>query len=156
MPIFCTPWHQYASIRYIAKIGMSQIPCVSIVYSTVCSDADQRKHQSSASLAFVRDIHRWPVNSPHKGPVTRKMFPFDDVIMEPTDWELCCLPASPHVGIRDAWDRSYRTNLPKDLSYFFNPVCLAHSQLDLVDSCHLMKLRIDTFSCRLKLPKRFR
>ena len=39
------------------------------------------KHQSSASLAFVRGIHRWPVNSPHKGPVTRKMFPFDDVIM---------------------------------------------------------------------------
>ena len=29
----------------------------------------------------VRGIHRWPVNSPHKGPVTRKMFPFDDVIM---------------------------------------------------------------------------
>ena len=39
------------------------------------------KHQSSASLAFVLGIHRWPVNSPHKGPVTRKMFPFDDVIM---------------------------------------------------------------------------
>ena len=44
--------------------------------------ADQRKHQRSASLAFVRGIHRWPVNSPHKGPVTRKMFPFDDVIMK--------------------------------------------------------------------------
>ena len=43
--------------------------------------ADQKKHQSSASLAFVRGIHRWPVNSPHKGPVTRKMFPFGDVIM---------------------------------------------------------------------------
>ena len=40
-----------------------------------------KKHQSSASLAFVRGIHRWPVNSPHKGPVTWKMFPFDDVIM---------------------------------------------------------------------------
>ena len=40
------------------------------------------KHQRSASLAFVRGIHRWPVNSPHKWPVTRKMFPFDDVIME--------------------------------------------------------------------------
>ena len=51
-----------------------------IVYSTVCSDANQRKHQSSAPLAFVRGIHR-PVNSPHKGPVSRKMFPFDDVIM---------------------------------------------------------------------------
>ena len=48
----------------------------------VCSCADQRKHQSSASLAFVRGILRWPVNSPHKWPVTRKMFPFDDVIMD--------------------------------------------------------------------------
>ena len=52
-----------------------------IVFSTVYSGADQRKHQSSASLAFVRGIHRGPVNSPHKWPVTRKMFPFDDVIM---------------------------------------------------------------------------
>ena len=59
----------------------SQITSLTIVYSTVYSDADQRKHQSSASLAFVRGIHRWPVNSPHKGPVTRKMFPFDHVIM---------------------------------------------------------------------------
>ena len=60
----------------------SQITSVTIVYSTVYSDAVQRKHQSSASLAFVRGIHRWPVNSPHKGPVTRKMFPFDDIIMK--------------------------------------------------------------------------
>ena len=59
----------------------SQITSVSIVYSSVCSDTDQRWHQSSASLAFVRGIHRGPVNSPHKRPVTRKMFPFDDVIM---------------------------------------------------------------------------
>ena len=59
----------------------SQITSLTIVYSTVDSDADQRKHQSSASLAFVRRIHRGPVNSPHKWPVTRKMFPFDDVIM---------------------------------------------------------------------------
>ena len=43
--------------------------------------ADQKKHQSSVSQAFVRGIHWWPVNSPHKGPVTRKMFPFDNVIM---------------------------------------------------------------------------
>ena len=59
----------------------SQITSLTIVYSTVYSRKHQRKHQSSASLAFVRGIHRWPVNSPHKGPVTRKMFPFDDVIM---------------------------------------------------------------------------
>ena len=56
----------------------SQIPG----YLIVCWGAEQRTHQSSASLASVRGIHRWPMNSPHKGPVTRKMFPFEDVIME--------------------------------------------------------------------------
>ena len=59
----------------------SQIAGVSIVCSAVCSGADQRKHRSSASRAFVRGIHRWRVDSPHKGSVTWKMFPFDDVIM---------------------------------------------------------------------------
>ena len=58
-----------------------QITSLTIVYSTVYSDADQRKHQSSVSLAFVRGIRRRPVNSPHKWPVTRKTFPFHDVIM---------------------------------------------------------------------------
>ena len=52
-----------------------------IVYSTVYSGANQRKHQSSASLVFVRRIIRWPVNSRHRGPVTGKMLPLDDVIM---------------------------------------------------------------------------
>ena len=52
----------------------SQITSLIIVYSTVYSGADQRKHQSSASLAFVRGIHWWPVNSPHKWPVMRKCF----------------------------------------------------------------------------------
>ena len=52
----------------------SEITGVSIVYWTICSDADQGKLQSSASLAFLSGIHRWPVNSPHKGPVTWKCF----------------------------------------------------------------------------------
>ena len=59
-----------------------QITSLTIVYSAVCSGTDRRKHQSSASLAFVRGIHRWQVNSPHKGPATRRMFPVDDVIMQ--------------------------------------------------------------------------
>ena len=59
----------------------SQITSLTIVYSTVYSGSDRRKHQSSAPLAFVRGIHRRPVNSPYKGPVMPKMFPFDDVIM---------------------------------------------------------------------------
>ena len=60
---------------------VSQITSLTIVYSTVYSGTDQRKHISSASLAFVQGIHRGAVNSLHKWPVTRKMFPFDDVIM---------------------------------------------------------------------------
>ena len=64
----------------------SQITSLTIVYSIVYSDADQREHQSSASVAFVRGIHRGPLNSLHKWPVTRKMFPFDDVIMSQGQW----------------------------------------------------------------------
>ena len=60
----------------------SQSTNLTIVNTTVYSGADQRKHQSSASLAFVRGIHQSPVKSPHKRPVTRKMFPFDEVIMD--------------------------------------------------------------------------
>ena len=59
----------------------SQITGLTIVYSAVNSGADQRKYRRSASLAFGRGINRWPVNSPRKGLVTRKMFPFHDVIM---------------------------------------------------------------------------
>ena len=55
----------------------SQITSLTVVYSNVYSSTDQRKHQSCASLALVRGIHRWAVNSS----VTRKMLPFDDVIM---------------------------------------------------------------------------
>ena len=73
-----TTWH-YDDV--IMRAMASQITSLTIVYSTVYSDADQRKHQSSASLAFVWGIHWGPVNSPHKWPVTRNFFPFDDVIM---------------------------------------------------------------------------
>ena len=65
----------------IMSLMMSQITDVLMVYSTVCSGTDQRKHQSFTQLAFVRRIHHWSVDSPHKGPLTRKMFSFDDVIM---------------------------------------------------------------------------
>ena len=82
----CLPLYPYrGTVMHYGDVIMSamasQITSLAIVYSTVSSGADQRKHQSSASLAFVRGIHRWPVNSPHKGPVTRKLFPYDDVIM---------------------------------------------------------------------------
>ena len=86
-PIF---WHTrirccFLILTHYRDVIMStmatQITSVSTVWSIVCSATDQRNHQSSASLAFVGGIHRWPVNSPHKEPVTRKIFPFVDVIM---------------------------------------------------------------------------
>ena len=76
--------HHYDDV--IMDVIASQITNLTIVYSTVYSGVDQSKHQSSASLAFVWGIHRGPVNSPHKWPVTRKMFPFADVIMWLVMW----------------------------------------------------------------------
>ena len=78
-------WH-YSDV--IISAMASQITNLTIVYSTVYSGAGQRKHQSFASLAFVWGIHQWPVNSRHKRPVTRKMFPFDDVIMSISGYRL--------------------------------------------------------------------
>ena len=80
--------HHYRDV--IMDATASQITSLTIVYSTVYSDVDQRKHQSSASQAFVREIHRGPVNSPHKWPVTRKKFPFDDVIMTTKSEPFAC------------------------------------------------------------------
>ena len=65
----------------------SQITSLTIIYSSIYSDADERKHQSSVSLAFVQGIHWWPVNSLYKRPVTWKMFLFDDIFM------CCCVTA---------------------------------------------------------------
>ena len=72
-------WFHYSGA--VISTMAYQITSLTIIYATVDLSADQRKHQSSASLAFVWGIHRSPVNSPHKGPVIRKTFPFDDVII---------------------------------------------------------------------------
>ena len=72
-------WH-YKDV--IMSAVASQITSLTIVHSTVYSRR-RSNNQNSASLAFVRGIHRWPVNFPHKGPVMRKMFPFHDDAMDP-------------------------------------------------------------------------
>ena len=88
--LFCGLWYNntYAATDHYSDVMLSamtsQITGIWTVYSVVCPVAHQRKHQSSASLAIIRGIHRWPVESAHKGPVTmviQKMFSFDDVIM---------------------------------------------------------------------------
>ena len=86
----CVYLHMHRFLYYddvIMGAMASQIISLTIVYSTVYSYTDQRIHQSSASLAFMRGIHLGPVNSPHKWPITREMFPFDDVIIY--IWYMC-------------------------------------------------------------------
>ena len=70
-----------------------QITSLTIVYSTVYS---RRRSQKTSKLRVAGLCVRWPVNSPHKWRVTRKMFPFDNVIMgwvnavSRTQWQFCC------------------------------------------------------------------
>ena len=124
------------SSRYddvIMTMLASQITSLTVVYSIVHSGVNQRKHQSSASLAFVREIHRGPVNFPHKWPVTRKMFPFDDVIMKlkhfrcyfPFCAGICWSPVgSPHEGT------AMRTSVIKFLLFWTNREQTVEQALD--------------------------
>ena len=78
-PAVVYSFHNFQYSDIMMSVMASQITSVSIFYQPFCSDADQRKHQSYTSLAFVRGIHQWPVDSHNKGPVMQKMFPFDEV-----------------------------------------------------------------------------
>ena len=108
----------------------SQFTCLTIIYSIVYSGTYQRKHQSSASLALVMGIHRWPVNSPHKGPVSRKKFPFDDVIM---------------IKECTQWHRSHQLALRRQIIFHKSGhgYCLSARILVLSTCCHLNKPFID-------------
>ena len=98
-PLYCTISAEHLAHNSDVIMGamVSQITSLTLVYATVYSGVDPRKHQSSPSLAFVRGIHRWPVYSPHKVSVTRKMFPFNDVIMS-AGW------AKPVALLYGTWD----------------------------------------------------
>ena len=80
--------HHYSDV--IMSAVASQMTGVSINCSTVYSGRST-KYQSTASLVSVRGIYRSPVASPHKGPATQKMFPFDDVIMISRE---CCIQST--------------------------------------------------------------
>ena len=114
----------------------SQITNLGIVYSTVYSDADERKHQSSASLAFVRRIHRGQVNSPHKRPVTRKMFPIDDVIME-------CIN---HLGDVSGYIRIHELNVWGQLTTLAQDKMSANFQTRFIKCVFFKWNALDSFS----------
>ena len=97
---------------------------------TVYSGADQSKHQSSASLAFVWGIHRGPVNPPHKWPVTRKMFPFDDVIMH---WGGVGMGSGGNIPTAHPQNNSLLTNWGRDkmASIFQTTFSIAFSSMKI-------------------------
>ena len=69
------PQHYSDVIMRAVAYQITRISCL----LNVCSGSDQRKTSKLLVTGRLRGIHRWPVNSPHKGPVTPRMFPFDDV-----------------------------------------------------------------------------
>ena len=138
----------------------SQITSLTIVYSKVYSGADQRKHESSASLAFVRGIHRGPVNSLHKWPVTRKMFPFDDVIMIQTFASSTLWPWHVHPGQQKVMQQCHWQSIIEDR---FNVKTLPYQYRDyhyknktVMNPSHLFKWNYfigkTTYSDILKRP----
>ena len=130
-------FYQYTNIHY-SDIIMSaiapQITVVSIFCSTVCSGTDQRKQPSSASLAFVRGIRQWPMDSTHKGPVSRKMFPLDDVIMFSSD---CGIDAVIDIPFYVKYNYSIKLNVCSGL--IKPPLKLAHGYV-ITYGCMWMKL----------------
>ena len=152
----------------------SQITSLVIVYSAVYSDADQRKHQSSVSLAFVRGIHRGQVNFPHKWPVTRRMFPFDDHHVMMTIWIWMswgtCHRIWPRVAAGHIWligfiffyqeSGIHRFNFHQQLnrlfkSFFFRPPTKNTSKhhiagplrSEFIDSYHKLSIMRKAFLC---------
>ena len=107
----------------------SQVTSTTIVYSTVYSVADQGKHQGSASLAFMMGIHRWPVNSPHKWSVTRKMFPFDDVIMRSSN----LVPPS-NCNLSEDRYTEMNTDLQRKLTHWGRATHICVSKLTIIAS----------------------
>ena len=127
----------------------TQITSLTIVCSTVYLGADQRKYQSSTSLAFVLGIHRWPVNSPHKGPVTRKMFPFDDVIMWRHNFMLLLLGIG---GICAPWElfvfNFFQKSFPKSKLPIFPWICFCNQYEGDMVSCYILPFySVCSFHC---------
>ena len=138
-----------ADIRHYNGVTMSmmasRITSLTIVYSSVYSGKDQRNHQSSASLAFVRGIHQWPVNFPHKGPVTRKMFSFDAVIMRVCVCDIWLINLRCMVCISLINSQFNQYNVSSAISSF--PIYLSWTDNNLATNYNLISISYAIISC---------
>ena len=124
----------------------SQITSLTIVFSTVYFCTDQRKHQSSASLAFVRGIHRRPVNSPHKWPVTREMFPFDEIIM----WNLLIRVPAVVPGLNSVRPSAGEILITQQICYV---ICYHQESISIPDASPFLPVTsLQIFACGTAEP----
>ena len=110
-----------------------------------------KQYQISASLAFVRENHRWPVNSPHKGPVMRKMFPFDsEKCRRQYHWKnrKTLLPSWGFKMLRSSWPEQVRARASA-VSEKWSRLCITNGSLrsltwstgNLVTRCFIVMSR---------------
>ena len=116
--------------NFIMGAMASQITSLTIVYSTVHSGADQRKHQSSASLAFYAENSPVTSEFPAQMASNAETFPFDDVIMSN---KIRILPTvikvSPDYFLSFRWENNsgilsvlvwfYIRSYPSNVSFWF-------------------------------------
>ena len=122
----------------------SQITSLTIVYSTVYSGTDQRTHQTSVPLAFVRGNHRGQVNSPHRGPVTRKIFPFDDVIMDDVDnVSVWCCDYIITLILASSGKETHKSAGTRNLTIKFCPIWQFREKNAKIFKCHLSAQTLD-------------
>ena len=144
---FCNFGGHYSVV--IMSAIASQITSILTVYSTICSCADQTKHQSFASLASVPGIRRWPVNSLHKVPVTWKMF--DGAIMnyncrdvmQSDITELCIQHNSEKVQPRSQNLNSQQTPYISHISHPSELWASGVSNFVLVKWCEILRVSFD-------------
>ena len=112
---YCSmPWCLHYNDAIMSTMA-SKVTGVSIVCSTLASATDQRKHESSASRAFVWGIHWWPVNSQHRRPVTQKMFPSDEFIICVFLYVNFPVCLNTHICILSTTNRNYTPSYNKQL-----------------------------------------
>ena len=128
--------------RQDGHYGVS-ITSLTILYSTVYSGADQKKHQSSASLVFLMEIHWWPVNSPHKVLVSRKMLAFDDVIM----FQCNCLPCMVILPVTKKEITFKSTYINVDPTSHYTWYCLQETIITFVKLFSIFKCDIEWNLC---------
>ena len=136
------------------SVMASQITSLTIVYSTVYSGADERKHQRSSSLAFVWGIHWWPVKSLHKGPVTRKMFPFDDVIMPSSShWCLMSLMESESLANPPFSQQVIQANNNVNIIALHNWPLVREIHVWPMGPPHIRQVMLKSFACHCDIIK---